>query len=227
MGIWLIYYGIDDANRNNYLDWFEDQHIQEKLDRPGYDWAAHYLVTGGGSSDHGDNAYLALFGAKSSRVFFDPSPAQIKPHQDDLTREMIGYRIGAISLILTEEWTQNGAAISFSTSANHGAQVQPVDSELVRLSLFHDDADEQAISAWCAQKHFPAVAASGNNVCVRKWLASAGSPRHSVLEEYNPSIAPSTTTANVAENLIPFPEKHLTSTPAVAARRIFKQSEQN
>ncbi len=56
-------------------------HIPEKLSRPGYDWAGHY---------EGGGRYLALFGGADARAFLDPSPAQLKGMQDELTRRMVG-----------------------------------------------------------------------------------------------------------------------------------------
>jgi hypothetical protein len=40
--VWLLNYDIAAADRDHYLSWFHDEHIPEKLARPGYRWAAHY-----------------------------------------------------------------------------------------------------------------------------------------------------------------------------------------
>jgi len=45
LGIWLIKYGLQQEAQEEYLDWFHDIHIAEKLARPGYTWASHYRNT--------------------------------------------------------------------------------------------------------------------------------------------------------------------------------------
>ena len=41
-GIWLLFYDIAAADRDQYVDWFHRYHVSEKLARPGYRWAAHF-----------------------------------------------------------------------------------------------------------------------------------------------------------------------------------------
>ena len=45
-GIWAIWYDIPAEHRSEYLDWFHQVHIPDKLARPGYLWAAHYRARG-------------------------------------------------------------------------------------------------------------------------------------------------------------------------------------
>jgi hypothetical protein len=180
MGIWLIYYGIASTDRDAYLHWFEGQHIDEKLARPGYDWACHYEATSGGMANHADHVYIAMFGGNTTRPFFDPSPAQIKPNQDELTRTMIGHRIKATAAIATEEWCEYPAAHSNNSTA------QPaVNSPIIRLGIFSSSVDDQEVVAWCAQNHFPALMQTTGLTVARKWLASFGANRHLVLEEHS------------------------------------------
>ncbi len=111
--IWLITYDVASKDEARYLDWFHRVHIPEKLARPGYVWAAHYEVitsTGAPALLNGEDAsggargFFAIFGGEDTRTFLNPSPAQIKPNQSPLTREMMGLRVGSQSLIATEEW---------------------------------------------------------------------------------------------------------------------------
>ncbi len=41
-GIWAIAYDLQNGGRQDYLTWFHEVHIPEKLSRPGYVWAAHF-----------------------------------------------------------------------------------------------------------------------------------------------------------------------------------------
>ncbi len=211
MGIWLIYYGINNAQRDEYLHWFEGQHIDEKLARPGYDWACHYEVSSGGLPDHADHVYIAMFGGKSTRAFFDPSPAQIKPHQDELTRTMIGYRVKPTSAILTEEWCEYPA-----THTDIPEALPVVNSPTIRLGIFTPAVDDQEAVSWCAQRHFPALMKSEGLVIARKWLASFGVNRHMVLEEHT-SVAAEATGAWHEQSA------NLMHKPATAKLRVFRE----
>lgn len=211
MGIWLIYYGIASTNRDDYLHWFEGQHIDEKLARPGYDWACHYEVTSGGMANHADHVYIAMFGGATTRPFFDPSPAQIKPNQDDLTRTMIGHRINATAAIATEEWCEYPKA--------HGNNPDPqpvVNSPVIRLGIFSSSVDDQEVVAWCAQSHFPKLMQTTGLTVARKWLASFGANRHMVLEEHTDTPASAGSWHEQTSASLMFQ-------PATANLRVFRQ----
>ena len=169
--IWMIIYDIDRKHSDRYLQWFNDVHIPEKLARPGYTWAAHYQI----NTDQGSTElrYVALFGGTDSRVFYNPSPAQIKPNQSPETRTMMGYRANSTMLILTEEWVFNGASGSLATSP-------PVTAESISLVLFDADENDENLGAWLVQDYLVNSASSG---VTRKFLASTGAARHVVVHE--------------------------------------------
>jgi len=182
LGIWLIKYGLMEQAENEYLDWFHNIHIAEKLARPGYSWAAHYRIN---NAESEVSEYIALFGAASSRVFYDPSPLQIKPNQDSLTREMMSHRIEPHMQILTKEWTE-----SSNQSANTSASL-PIQSPGIALWFFehssaadpHQSDTDQIISSWCAQEFFKSKLETKTYTAMHKLLASTGLPRHVVLQE--------------------------------------------
>ena len=99
--IWALAYDILNDDRQSYLDWFHRIHIPEKLARPGYRWATHFE---GSATTPNMQSYIALFGGISTRTFLDPSPAQLKTKQDDLTREMMARRRNPFATILAYEW---------------------------------------------------------------------------------------------------------------------------
>ncbi len=184
MGIWLIYYGISNAHLNEYLDWFEGQHTDEKLARPGYNWASHHEVVSGGMPNHADHVFIAMFGAANSRVFYDPSPAQIKPHQDELTRTMIGYRVKPMAAIMSLEWSELPVTPVNSSTISAESLASICDTPVIRLGIFDSSVDDQDTCAWCAQTHFPAIAKSKHLIAGHKFIASFGSTRHIVLEQH-------------------------------------------
>ena len=168
--IWAIRHTIATHHRDRYLTWFHGTHIPEKLARPGYTWAAHYRAASGGAE--GADAYLALFGGVNTRVFYDPSPAQLKLKQDDLTREMMAMRVGSSAVIFGEEWRHGDCGID------------AVEAPVIRLTVADVTPGDEKFAAWCAQQYFPRIAGLQGFRAVRKLFGSSGSPRHAILEEY-------------------------------------------
>lgn len=173
--IWALIHAIADTDRERYLDWFHGVHVPEKLTRRGYTWAAHYEHAIAGSAD--TRGHLAFFGGESTRVFYDPSPAQLKTGQDALTREMMGCRIDGRGVIYTEEWCQDG-------TAGRCVPGSPLDAPVISLACIDAQSNDEALEAWCAQHHFAAIASAPGCTGVRKWLASSTSPRHAVLQSF-------------------------------------------
>lgn len=173
--IWTLMYAIAATDRERYLDWFHGVHIPEKLARPGYTWAAHYEHAIEGSPEL--SGHVAFFGGESTRVFYDPSPAQLKTRQDALTREMMACRIDGKSVIYAEEWCQDGAA-------GRCERGSAVDAPVIRIACIDAQANDESLEAWCAQEHFSAIGSAPGCTGVRKWLASSGSPRHGMLQTF-------------------------------------------
>ena len=183
MGIWLIKYELRKQAETEYLDWFHNIHIAEKLARPGYTWAAHYRIS---DNNSGAPEFIALFGGTSSRVFYDPSPLQIKPNQDELTRKMMGYRVNPHMQILTHEWSESRGESELATTA-------AIQSPAIALWLFgqpsvedqHKADVDQILSSWCTQQFFKSQLETTATTTMHKPLASTGSPRHAVLQEFS------------------------------------------
>ena len=181
--IWLIMYDLQQAREADYLDWFHEVHIPEKLARPGYEWASHYRVEREGGGDAG---YIALFGGAATSVFYNPSPAQLKPTQPPETRDMMACRSNAKSLILSGEWAVDG----------HGAPRSgaiAIDADVIGLALCDTEGNDENFGAWLAQNHLPAVARDPGCIGVRKFLASTGGAKHAIIHERtdiaNPPLA--------------------------------------
>jgi hypothetical protein len=176
--IWMIIYDLDRAHSARYLQWFNEVHIPQKLARPGYTWAAHYQVIA--DDDSADSRYVALFGGSDSRVFYNPSPAQIKPGQPPETRQMMSYRSNSNMLILSEEWIFDSGSGSPKTSPC-------INAESISLALFNANENDENLGAWLVQDYL--LNAAG---VTRKLLASTGSVRHVVVHEMDPAAIPLT-----------------------------------
>ena len=77
--IWALIYDITEENLGEYLAWFHEVHIPEKLSRDGYEWAGHYK----GCSQQ-STRYIAFFGGISTRTFFDPCLLYTSPSPRDV-----------------------------------------------------------------------------------------------------------------------------------------------
>jgi hypothetical protein len=170
--IWAISYGIDPGRFQPYLDWFHGIHIPEKLARPGHVWAAHYR-----SFDN--RRHLALFGARDAGAFLSPTPAQIKPTQGRLTREMMGLRVEASAAILNEVVRIDGPAVGLRGDG-------PTPGSFVRFAQYDlpGPQDQDAAGAWLVQERFARIAAFPGAVAMRLMQPLIGMGRHAVLEEY-------------------------------------------
>ena len=165
--VWMILYDLDPARADEYLHWFHEVHIAEKLARPGYTWAAHYRAYPQDSTSV--STYIAMFGGRDSRVFYDPSPAQIKPRQTPETRSMMACRRNSRMLILAQEWLDGSADLEAS-----------ICGERIQLALFDANDNDEQLGAWLAQDYLATAEKCGRT---HKFLASTGNPRHLLVHE--------------------------------------------
>lgn len=186
--VWMIIYDLERTQADEYLRWFDEVHIPEKLVRPGYTWAAHYQVSV--TNDDFDSTFVALFGGTDSRVFYNPSPAQIKPNQPPETRRMMGYRSNSKMLILAEEWTLDSATRTSATSSG-------IVAEHINLALFNASDNDESLGAWLVQDYLENSTRSG---VTRKYLTSTGSVRHVLLQEPETDEDPSHLFTSSASN---------------------------
>ena len=174
-GIWAIWYELADGERSEYLDWFHNAHIPEKLSRPGYLWAAHYELGHGGAG----KGYCALFGGSTTHVFLDPSPGQLRLRQSPETQRMMGMREQASAAILAEEVRVDGPE---AAERGPGMTTGPV-IQIGNYNAASPAADDD-LGAWYAQERLPALAALPGCIGARKMLASVGAYKHAILHEF-------------------------------------------
>ena len=139
--IWILQYDLTSGSEYEYLNWFHNIHIPEKLSRQGYLWSVHHKGKIG-TLDHSKNrrSYLALFGGISTRTFLDPSPSELRGTQDDLTKEMMGKRVSSEGNVFALEWSVNGPE----------DLQEPRSIQLDFFSIRADGNDED-VGAWAAK----------------------------------------------------------------------------
>ncbi|MBM3357969.1 MAG: hypothetical protein FJY54_09615 [Betaproteobacteria bacterium] len=174
-GIWAISYELPEGDKSEYLAWFHDVHIPEKLLRPGYLWAAHYDLGHGG---HG-KGYLALFGAGSAHTFLNPSPGQLAQRQSAESGRMMAMRQQSFACILVEETRVDGPEAS-----KRGPGMTP--GPVVQMGNYNaaSPAVEDDLGAWYAQERLPLLAKLPGCIGARKLLAAVGAYKHAILHEF-------------------------------------------
>jgi hypothetical protein len=128
-------------------------------------------------------ACIALFGGRNTSVFYNPSPAQLKPTQSAETRDMMSCRKNSRSLILSGEWAVDG----------HGAanESKPaIDAEAVAVAFCDVAGNDEDFGAWLAQVNLESIARDHGCTGVRKFLASTGGARHAIIHERTGHAAP-------------------------------------
>jgi len=176
--IWIIMYDLQPTRSTEYLDWFNQVHIPEKLARANYTWASHYqILSDSQATDDGSISCIALFGSTTTSTFYNPSPAQIKPTQSSETKDMMSCRSNSTSLIVANEWVANGNGIIGSASPI-------IDARVISVSLCNADGNDENFGAWLVQDHLPLIAENQQCTQVRKFLASTGNAHHGIIHEY-------------------------------------------
>lgn len=189
--LWATFYDLAPENRETYLAWFHDRCIPRMLSRPGYLWAAHYEQTDAGerfqkvldsltrSADPavaGGTGFLALFGGESTRTFFAAGPeAQA---EDAGTEAMLALRLRPQEFVYTVEWRIDGPDAALRSPAGTAAPA-------IQTGRFDAVGAERDLGAWYASERLPAVSRAKGSLGGRKLLASAGSPKHSILYEFS------------------------------------------
>ena len=177
--IWVIMYNLARVTGSEYLDWFHQVHIPEKLERSGYTWASHYQVSNSdteASDDETEMSCIALFGGESTSAFYNPSPAQMASNQPVETRQMMGCRSNARALILASEWASDGRGV---TAVNLSA----IDADAISVTFCDVGGNDMDFSAWLIQENLKTIAQSPDCTGVRKYLASTGGARHALFCE--------------------------------------------
>ena len=182
--IWALAYDILNDDRQSYLDWFHQIHIPEKLARPGYRWATHFE---GSATTPNMQSYIALFGGISTRIFLDPSPAQLKTKQDDLTREMMARRHNPFATILAYEWRDRSTP---STTNDDAVAAEAINSDWLDFLVIDAAGQGEAIGAWAVQTFLPKLQkdnpdAAKTAAITHKLISVTGAPAHILFYETN------------------------------------------
>ena len=193
-GIWATWYDLPETDTDRYLSWLHEDYLPRLLRRPGYAWAAHYHITGGGSHMQkihdrlerpdaaevpGGTQYLVLVGAASPHVFFNPAALQQERQEDGETGDMLALRSGARTCIFSEEVRVTGPECARSAPGSVTGPAIQMGSFRIRTI-----EEEYDLGAWYAQYRLPAMSRMPGCIRTRKLISAAGWAKHSVLYEF-------------------------------------------
>ena len=172
--IWILQYDLTSGSEYEYLNWFHNIHIPEKLARPGYLWAAHYTgQIGALVNSENRRAFLALFGGVSTRTFLDPSPSELRGTQDDKTKEMMGKRLLSNGNVFALEWSVTGPE-----------DLQELRSMQIDFFSIRADGNDEEVGAWAA-KTLPSLLQTPelNGSKTYKLISVTGGHFHGILHD--------------------------------------------
>lgn len=193
-GIWATWYDLPDEGRKDYLTWLHETELPGLLRRPGYAWAAHYEMTGGGAKMDeigsrlarpdepglgNGTQFLILVGAASPHVFLRPRMDQYEAKPDALSREFRGLRLGERTCIFTTEARVTGP--DFGEKDAGGTPAPGIQMGSFRTRTLEDEID---LGAWYAQYRLPAMSRMQGCVETRKLVSVYGWAKHSILYEF-------------------------------------------
>lgn len=194
--LWITWYDLPIAGREEYLAWLKDKYMPAFLERPDFVWAAHYkseanvpmsgVPPGGPSRLHSTtdaavprgNAYILIFGAETPHAFGKPTVSRMHADLPAGDRAMLDKRIGARMNIMVDEDRADGPEAD-SRKPNEAL------SPCIQLGSFNPGtADEEEILAWYAQWRLPSMQKLAGCVGIRKLVSVAGWAKHGVLYEF-------------------------------------------
>jgi hypothetical protein len=195
--LWITWYDLPEAGRDQHLAWLQDMYTPTLLERPGFLWATHFQsemnppmsgVPAGGpsrlhsTSDPGvprGNAYILIFGAETPHAFGKPTPTRLHAELPAEDRSMLEQRVGARMNIMVEEDRADGPEAGKRDS-------DEALSPCIQLGSFNaGSADDEEVLAWYAQWRLPSLQKLPGCVRIRKLVSVAGWAKHGVLYEFS------------------------------------------
>lgn len=186
-GLWISWYDLEEAGRDEYLSWLHERFLPGMLKKPGVQWAAHYAAdknppparlphTSDPSVPTGGD-YIIVIGAETAHAFAPPRPGEVFEDVTSDDSKMRARRIGERVSIMTEEARSEGPAASRHREAGLAPCIQ--------LGSFNSTVeDEDELLAWYARWRMPSMEKLPGLIRVRKLVGVSGWSKHGVLYEF-------------------------------------------
>lgn len=194
-GLWITWYDLPDAGREEHVRWVHETYIPTILKRPGILWAAHYeavkkealktmnrgIVRKHGISLEGvpqGDRYILMFAAEHAHVFGDPVPSELNASLPEADRKMLAMRVGERVNVMIEAARVDGPEIK-----NYKGGMGP--APCIQLGSFNCQwQEEESVMAWYAQSRMKGMGTLPGTVRTRKLASVAGWAKHGILYEY-------------------------------------------
>jgi hypothetical protein len=192
-GLWVTWYDLPDAGRDEHLAWVHSAYIPALLKRPGIVSAVHYAAVVaerapttrdqslGRTTDPAvptGNAYFLIVGAEHSHVFGAPVPSDLHKELSGADRAMLAMRIGERTNIFAEAARVTGPE---DRTYAGGMTLAPC----VQIGTFNTAVEhEDEILAWYAQSRLPAMSTLPGCIRTRKLASVSGWAKQGILYEF-------------------------------------------
>ena len=189
LGLWITWYDLPEAGRDEYCSWLHQNYVPAMLKRPGFLWGAHYAEVANkiksAAPAHTDDPsvptgsrYMLLFGAENTDVFGDPLPNEINASLPEADRKMLALRTGERVNLMTEYGRVEGPA----AKTYQGGMML---SDCIQLGTYNTTwQNEEELLAYYKQGRLPHMAVMPGCVRTRKLASVAGWAKHGVLYEF-------------------------------------------
>jgi hypothetical protein len=188
LGLWVTWYDLPDAARNDHLAWAHGTYIPALLKRPGYLWAANYASIADATASrvsHTDDpavptgkAYILAVGAEDTNVFGKLAPEELHAALSQEDRKMLAMRIGERVNIFAEASRVTGPG---AKEYEGGMTLAPC----IQLGSYNIDyRKEVEILAWYAQLQMPNMTVAPGCVRTRKLASVSGWAKMAILYEF-------------------------------------------
>lgn len=188
-GLWISWYDLGEADKNNYFSWLHERYLPGILKRPGISWAAHYAaekMTPPSRLNHTQDPsiptggeYILLIGAETAHAFSPPRPGEAFEDVTATDKTFRALRRRERVSIMTEEARAQGPAAATHTAAGLTRCIQ-----LGSFNAGPQDGDDDELLAWYARWRLPCMEKLPGLVRVRKLVGVTGWARHGVLYEF-------------------------------------------
>jgi hypothetical protein len=187
--LWITWYDLPQAGRDEYLSWLHGSYMPRQLERPGILWAAHnaaveqpvqtakkksrrYPPAGTVPGGHG---YILIFGGENAHAFAQPSPREVNAQLPEADRKLLARRTGEAVNIMLEQARIDGP----DAPKREKAGLSPC----IQLGSFVHD-DDNALFEWYAQWRLPSMTTLPGLVGARKLVSVLGWAKHAILHEF-------------------------------------------
>ncbi len=189
-GIWITWYDLPSAGREDYLAWLHHDYVPSILKRPGYLWGTHYaevenkVKSSAVAKSTDDPAvatgshYMLLFGAENADVFGDPLPCAINADLPEASRKVLALRIGERMNIMAEYGRVDGPE---AKTYRDGMML----ANCLQFGTYNTAwQNEEELLAYYKQGRLPYMAVMPGCVRTRKLVSVVGWARHGVMYEF-------------------------------------------